>query len=98
MNYAPSEVAKLTRRQAEVAYHVGNGLGYKQVAEAMRISRSTVDATIQLVYRKLGVGSISQLAIWSVRTGLADHREWCDRLPSQGTGQWVRPIAAGSAA
>lgn len=94
MNYAPSEVAKLTRRQAEVAYHVGHGLSHKEAAEEMGISARTVDHTIQFVYRKLGIRSMTQLAIWAVRTGLADHREWIERLPSRGTGQWVRPFTA----
>jgi DNA-binding NarL/FixJ family response regulator len=50
-----SEVEKLTPREREVLDELAKGLLYKEVAERLGISRSTMNSHIEAIYRKLHV-------------------------------------------
>ena len=50
-----SEVEKLTPREREVLDQLAKGLLYKEVAERLGISRSTMNSHIEMIYRMLHV-------------------------------------------
>jgi DNA-binding NarL/FixJ family response regulator len=50
-----SEVEKLTPREREVLDELAKGLLYKEVADRLGISRSTMNSHIEAIYRKLHV-------------------------------------------
>ncbi|UOZ07035.1 AAA family ATPase [Amycolatopsis sp. WQ 127309] len=59
---APGE---LTRREAEVAGHVAQGLTNKQIAALAHISERTVETHVQHILAKLGLTNRTQIAAWS---------------------------------
>jgi DNA-binding CsgD family transcriptional regulator len=54
---APGALAVLTPREAEVATLVVDGLGDREIAEALCLSHYTVSQYVKSIYRKLNVGS-----------------------------------------
>ena len=61
---APEEQVPLTRREAEVASVVGQGLSNREIAERLLISQRTVESHVDSILRKLGFGSRTQVATW----------------------------------
>jgi non-specific serine/threonine protein kinase len=62
---APSPGAKaLTRREKEIAGLVADGLGNREIAERLYLSKRTVDSHLEHIFTKLGFGSRTQLAAW----------------------------------
>ncbi|WP_394617664.1 ATP-binding protein [Lentzea sp. JNUCC 0626] len=59
--------AGLTRREAEIAGHVAQGLTNKQIAALLRLSERTVETHVQHVLAKLGLANRTQVAAWSAR-------------------------------
>jgi DNA-binding NarL/FixJ family response regulator len=53
----------LTRREAEIARFVAEGLSNKQIARKATISEATVKIHLQRAYRKLGISNRSTLAV-----------------------------------
>ena len=51
---------------------VSQGMSYARIAEARGIKPVTAGNTIYRIQQKLGVGSIQELVLWSVRNGLLD--------------------------
>jgi DNA-binding CsgD family transcriptional regulator len=57
----------LTRREAEVAAHVAQGLTNKQVAALMHISERTAETHVQHILTKLGLSNRTQIAAWTAQ-------------------------------
>ena len=62
---------KLTRREREVAALVADGLGNREIAERLFLSKRTVDSHIEHIFTKLGFSSRTQLAGWVLEHGPA---------------------------
>jgi DNA-binding CsgD family transcriptional regulator len=60
----------LSRREAEIAELVANGLTNRQIAAAAHISERTVESHVQHILAKLGFTSRSQIAAWGARRNL----------------------------
>jgi DNA-binding CsgD family transcriptional regulator len=63
---APSPLSK---REAEVAHLVTDGLSNKQIAARLLISEHTVDSHIRHILNKLGFNSRAQIAAWMASSG-----------------------------
>jgi len=62
---APGAAAKsLTRREKEVAELVAEGLGNREIAERLYLSKRTVDSHLEHIFTKLGFTSRTQVAAW----------------------------------
>jgi predicted ATPase/DNA-binding CsgD family transcriptional regulator len=57
---------QLTRREAEIAALVAQGMSNRAIAAKLVISKRTVDAHVEHIYTKLGISSRAQLAAWLV--------------------------------
>jgi non-specific serine/threonine protein kinase len=66
---AAGPLAPLTRREAEVAALVGDGLTNQQIASRLVISVRTVDGHMENILRKLDFASRAQVAAWVARGG-----------------------------
>ena len=69
---AGDAAAGLTQREREMLVSVSQGMSYARIAEARGIKPVTAGNTIYRIQQKLGVGSIQELVLWSVRNGLLD--------------------------
>ena len=73
---APSEVeatpavetmaAALTRREREVALLIARGQTDRQIANALGVTEDTVGGHAKHLYRKLGVRTRAEVAVWAV--------------------------------
>jgi DNA-binding NarL/FixJ family response regulator len=63
-------LASLTRREREVLTLLGEGLGDKEMADRLHVSRETVHTHMVNVLRKLGVETRLQALIFAVKHGL----------------------------
>ncbi|MCW2931015.1 MAG: protein kinase/transcriptional regulator, LuxR family, partial [Actinomycetia bacterium] len=54
----------LTRREREIAALVARGMGNREIAEQLFLSKRTVDSHIEHIFAKLGFTSRTQLAGW----------------------------------
>jgi predicted ATPase/DNA-binding CsgD family transcriptional regulator len=63
---APDATAlkQLTRREREIAMLVADGLGNREIAERLVLSKRTVDSHIEHIFAKLGFSSRMQLTNW----------------------------------
>ena len=59
-----ADAKPLTRREREVAVLVADGLGNREIAERLLLSRRTVESHIEHIFAKLGLSSRTQLAGW----------------------------------
>jgi predicted ATPase/DNA-binding CsgD family transcriptional regulator len=57
-------VKQLTRREQEIAALVTGGLGNREIAARLFLSKRTVDSHIEHIFTKLGFSSRTQLASW----------------------------------
>ncbi len=64
-------LAGLTKAERRVAAVVGSGATNKGAAETLYVSVKTVDAHLQSIYRKLGIGSRAELAVLVTQADLA---------------------------
>jgi two-component system, OmpR family, sensor kinase len=67
---AADELARLTRREQEVASAVAEGLTNQQIAKRLTLEEGTVANHLARITRKLGLSSRTQLAVWAVERGL----------------------------
>ena len=67
---AGDATAGLTQREREILVSVSQGMSYTRIAEARGIKPVTARNTIYRIQHKLGVGSMQELVLWSVRNGL----------------------------
>ena len=68
--------AGLTNRELTVIALIGAGLSNKQIAERLFVSGNTVKTYVRTGYRKIGVQSRIQAAMWAMEQGW-----WPDRSP-----------------
>src|SRR3954471_14017613 len=68
--HASDELARLTRRQRELAACVAEGLTNEQIADRLMITEGTVANHIAQVMRRLVFTSRTQIAVWAVERGL----------------------------
>ena len=60
----------LSVREVEVVQLTASGLNARQVAEKLNLSHHTVYTHRKNVMKKLGLGSVSELTLYAVKTGL----------------------------
>jgi GAF domain-containing protein len=80
---AGDEVARITRRQQEIATLLAEGLSNAAIAERLVLSEGTVANHIEHILRRLGLQSRTQVAVWAVERGLyrSDHEVDEPELP-----------------
>jgi DNA-binding CsgD family transcriptional regulator len=64
------ELARLTRREQQVASCIAEGLTNQQVARRLVLEEGTVANHVRRITQKLGLSSRTQLAVWAVERGL----------------------------
>jgi len=67
---AGDDLAKLTRRQQEVAVCVAEGLSNEEIAQRLVLTPGTVANHMEGILRRLDFRSRSQVAVWAVERGL----------------------------
>ena len=67
---AGDEVARITRRQQEIAIMIAQGLTNAQIAERTVLTAGTVANHIENILRRLDLTSRTQIAVWAVERGL----------------------------
>jgi DNA-binding CsgD family transcriptional regulator/Flp pilus assembly protein TadD len=70
---AASQYGGLTEREQEVAALIGKGKANAEIAEALVVSKRTVETYVSSVLSKLGFTSRSQIALWTREKGLVHH-------------------------
>ncbi|MEU2287960.1 LuxR C-terminal-related transcriptional regulator, partial [Streptomyces sp. NPDC013178] len=60
----PPDAVRLTRREAQVAELVAEGLANQQIADRLVISRRTAEGHVERILSKLGFSNRSQIAAW----------------------------------
>ncbi|MBY6537852.1 LuxR family transcriptional regulator [Rhodococcus sp. BP-349] len=70
-----SPASVLTKREVQVAGLLAEGLGNRDIADKLVISRRTVDGHVERIFTKLGVGSRTQVAVWIRANGAADQND-----------------------
>ncbi|MFE9676159.1 LuxR C-terminal-related transcriptional regulator [Streptomyces sp. NPDC006259] len=61
---APADALRLTRREAQVAELVAEGLANQQIADRLVIARRTAEGHVERILSKLGFSNRSQIAAW----------------------------------
>jgi predicted ATPase/DNA-binding CsgD family transcriptional regulator len=61
---APPDGVRLTRREAQVAELVAEGLANQQIADRLVIARRTAEGHVERILSKLGFSNRSQIAAW----------------------------------
>jgi DNA-binding NarL/FixJ family response regulator len=87
---AGEELARITRRQQEVAICVADGLSNAAIAQRLVLTEGTVANHIEGILRRLGVQSRTQIAVWAVERGLyrSDQDEPADEPADRAQCQW----------
>jgi DNA-binding CsgD family transcriptional regulator len=67
---AGDELARITRRQQEVAICIAEGLSNAAIAQRLTLSEGTVANHIENILRRLGLQSRTQIAVWAIERGL----------------------------
>jgi predicted ATPase/DNA-binding CsgD family transcriptional regulator len=67
--YGGSAARQLTRREKEIAALVAAGLGNREIAARLFLSKRTVDSHMEHIFTKLGFSSRTQLASWVLGQG-----------------------------
>ncbi|MDP8921769.1 MAG: LuxR C-terminal-related transcriptional regulator [Chloroflexota bacterium] len=67
---AAEELARLSRREREVAVHLAEGLTNAEIARRLSIVEGTVANHVEHILRKLNLRGRTQVAIWAVEHGL----------------------------
>jgi non-specific serine/threonine protein kinase len=65
----PAAGKQLTRREKEIAALVAAGLGNREIAARLFLSKRTVDSHMEHIFTKLGFSSRTQLASWVLGQG-----------------------------
>lgn len=64
------ELAKLSRRQQEVAACIAEGLTNRQIAQRLVVAQGTVANHLETIRRRLGLRNRTQIGVWAVEHGL----------------------------
>jgi DNA-binding NarL/FixJ family response regulator len=67
---ASDELAKLTRRQQEVAACIAEGLTNQQIAQRLVLTPGTVANHVEAILRRLDARGRTQVGVWAVERGL----------------------------
>lgn len=67
----PAPARPLTRREKEIAGLVAEGLGNREIADRLFLSKRTVDSHMEHIFTKLGFSSRTQLANWVLENRLS---------------------------
>jgi DNA-binding CsgD family transcriptional regulator len=67
---AAAEVARLTRRQREIAVLVAEGLSNGEIAQRLALVEGTVANHLERILRKLGLHTRTQVGVWATQHGL----------------------------
>jgi non-specific serine/threonine protein kinase len=65
---------ELSAREREVAELVAQGLTSRQIAQRLHVSVRTVDSHVEHAFKKLGLNSRTQLALWFTEKKAAGNR------------------------
>jgi NarL family two-component system response regulator LiaR len=66
----PTKISeRLTEREMEVLRLAANGLGNRDIAERLQLSRRTVEGILRTIFNKLGVGSRVEAVLYALRKG-----------------------------
>lgn len=82
----PGRSAGLSSREAEVLALITQGLSNREIADRAYLSANTVKTYIRSAYRKIGVTSRAQAAVWGVENGFKP-----DKLRTVDRSLLVRP-------
>lgn len=66
---AASPVGLLTARELQVAGLITEGLGNRQIAERLCVSKRTIDAHVRHILEKLGLSTRAQVSAWFTKHG-----------------------------
>jgi DNA-binding NarL/FixJ family response regulator len=69
---ASGEAEELTQREREVLALIAAGLPNKLIASRLEISEKTVKAHLTSIYRRIGVTTRTEAALWAAEHGLAE--------------------------
>jgi DNA-binding NarL/FixJ family response regulator len=64
----------LTRREREVAELIAAGRSNREIAETLVVAVKTVDTHVEHIFRKLGVQTRAEVAVWAAQHGLLPAR------------------------
>lgn len=67
---APAERPRLTRREVEILRLVAEGRTNREVAQLAWVTEQTVKFHLASIYRKLGVHSRAEAAVWAAANGM----------------------------
>ena len=67
---AAEELARISRREREVAILIAGGLSNGEIARRLTLVEGTVANHVEHILRKLGLRSRTQVAVWAVEHGL----------------------------
>jgi DNA-binding NarL/FixJ family response regulator len=75
---SPNRIAKaafggLTEREREVVRLVAQGKSNREIADALVVTKRTIETHINNILYKLNLTSRTQLVVWTVEKGLATH-------------------------
>lgn len=70
-----AEKEKLSPREKEIVALLAKGASNKEMANALHLAESTIKIHIQNIFRKLGLSSRVQVAVYAVGHGLAQKEE-----------------------
>lgn len=76
----PGAIKMLTPRQNEVLRLMARGLGTKDMAREMSLSNGTVKSHITFLYRRLGIATRAEAAVFATRFMFDHIAETADRL------------------
>ena len=67
---AAAELARITRREREVATMIAEGLSNAEIADGLVLAEGTVANHVDHILRKLRLRNRTQIATWAVEHGL----------------------------
>jgi DNA-binding CsgD family transcriptional regulator len=75
---SPNRAAKaafggLTEREREIVMLIAQGTSNREIAEALVVTKRTIETHINNILYKLGFSSRTQIAVWAVESGLVKH-------------------------
>jgi two-component system, NarL family, response regulator LiaR len=65
----PKASEPLTEREMEILRMAANGMGNKDIADKLHLSRRTVEGTLRTIFNKLGVSSRVEAILYALRKG-----------------------------